>query len=255
MIFGEEVNSVELGLKMGPPDMRKRDIDKLFDAALDVAEFPGTLSPKYVRQEGQREAEVDGAVKVVQAVVSVTRGANTRLYDFTWQSYNRHGMRHIKDPATLIDTIKGVYKSQENAFTKFENRIRAFMQVRNYSKSDITRYLCSGVLPGIVHATYDNYFALLAQARELHMAHTDLWEGGPAASLVAYHSEKLLFCRMHAIHRQDMIYQVYMYLRDSARKKFYHDSMTESLWGRIASLTTAMVHCEGINNGDRDRGD
>jgi len=73
-------------------------------------------------------------------------------------------MRQIKDAATLIDTLKGVWKSQENAFTRFENRIRAFMQVRNYSGSDITRYLCGGLLPRIVHSTYKNCYALLAQA-------------------------------------------------------------------------------------------
>jgi len=39
MVFGEDLNLLELGLKMGPKDMQKRNVDKLFDVALDVAEL------------------------------------------------------------------------------------------------------------------------------------------------------------------------------------------------------------------------
>mmetsp|Transcript_3571 Transcript_3571/g.5531 ORF Transcript_3571/g.5531 Transcript_3571/m.5531 type:complete len:302 (-) Transcript_3571:4340-5245(-) len=240
MIFVEDLNSTELGLKMGPKDMGKRDIDELFNAALDVAELPGTSSPKYVRAEAQQEAEIDGAVWVAQAVVSASSGSNTQLYDQTWQLYQRHGLRHVKDGATLLEIVKSVNRSRENAFAKFENHIRAFMQVRNYSSSESIRYLCSGLLPRIIHSTNENYFALLAQTRELHLAHTDFWEGGPAASLITYHSEKLLMARLHAVHRRDFILQMHVYLQDSAQKQFYHDTTTESLWGHIASLATAM---------------
>jgi len=92
-----------------------------------------------------------------------------------------------------------------------------------------------------VYATYENYFALLAQTRELHLAHTDMWEGGPAATLITYHSEKLLMARLHAVHWRDLIFRcMHVYLRDSAQKQFYHDTMTESLWGRIASLASTL---------------
>lgn len=257
MIYGEHVPLIRSSA--GPPGMRTKDTDELFEAALDVSELPGTSVSKYIKAEAQLDAETQGAMQVAQAVIQAHGGSGAKVYDQTWMSIRRHGLRYVKDGATLLEVTKNVKKAKEAAFTRQTNRIYDFMCRRNYNEEEIDLYLAGGFLPKIVAASFENYYSLLVQARELHMNHPDEWEGGPAASLINHHSEKLLTIRMNADSRRDLILRTYVHLRDSARRSFYHESQTEALWDRMATLSEKLAASNnrrggGGGGGGGDRG-
>lgn len=240
MIYGEHIPRIRE--EAGPPGMRAKDVDELFEAALDVSELPGTSVSKYVKAEAQLEAETQGAMQVAQAVIQAQGGSGSKVYDQTWMSIRRHGLRYVKDGATLLEVTKNVKKAKEAAFQKQTNRIFDFMIRRNYDEGEVDLYLASGFLPRIVAASFENYYSLLVQARELHMSHPEPWDGGPADTLVQHHSEKLLMLRMNAESRRDLILRTYAYLRDSAQKSYYHESQTEALWDRMSTLTEKLAN-------------
>lgn len=239
MIYGKHVSRIRD--KAGPPGMRLKDTDELFEAALDVAELPGTSISKYIKAEAQMDAETQGAMQVAQAVIQAHGGSGAKVYDQTWMSIRRHGLRYVKDGRSLLEVAKNVMKAKDTAFTKQSNRIFDFMTRRNYEEDEIDVYLASGFLPRIVAASFENYHALLVHARELHMNHPDPWEGGPACTLITYHSDKLLTIRMNAESRRDMILRTYVHLRDSAQKSFYHESITEAIWDQMSTLNEKLA--------------
>jgi hypothetical protein len=55
--------------------------------------------------------------------------------------------------------------------------------------------------------------------------------------MLQFHSDRLLQIRQNALSRKALILQTYTYLRDASAKSFYHESMTESLWDRLADLS------------------
>jgi hypothetical protein len=78
---------------------------------------------------------------------------------------------------------------------------------------------------------------LLSMVRQLAYDHPAFWEKGPAKAMLDFHSERLLQVQQNALTRKALILQTYTYLRDANAKSFYHESMTESLWDRLAALT------------------
>jgi hypothetical protein len=77
--------------------------------------------------------------------------------------------------------------------------------------------------------------ALLNRIRSLFHKHST-WEGGPAKAMLDHHAKGLANVRAFSIDYRTCILKGYVYLREAAVKKFYHTSMSEALWSRVASL-------------------
>jgi hypothetical protein len=53
-----------------------------------------------------------------------------------------------------------------------------------------------------------------------------------------FHAKRLLQIRQNTLRtRKALVLQTYTYLRDTNANSFYHESMTRSLWDRLATLT------------------
>jgi hypothetical protein len=117
--------------------------------------------------------------------------------------------------------------------------MQLFLFARRYDESTMDEYVQHGFLPRLTQATFRFYSTLLSAIRQLAFDHSDQpWNKGPAQAMLAFHSDRLLQIRSHALTRKALILQTYCYLRDADAKGFYHESMTESLWSRLAELST-----------------
>jgi hypothetical protein len=59
--------------------------------------------------------------------------------------------------------------------------------------------------------------------------------------MLEYHSNKLLQVRRHALTRRMLVLRTYVYLCDAESKAYYHESMTEDLWARVALLNDRLL--------------
>jgi hypothetical protein len=108
---------------------------------------------------------------------------------------------------------------------------------RRYRDAEIDEYLQNGLLPRLMATAFRFYLELLSTIRQLAFDHSDLWEQGPAKAMLRFHLDKLLTICQNSLTRKALVLQTYAYLRDARVKSFYHESMTESLWDRLATLS------------------
>jgi hypothetical protein len=130
-----------------------------------------------------------------------------------------------------------VGKSERPAFEQQENALQVFMLPRNYDEETTNEYTQNGFLPRLTGASFRYYMNLLSMIRQLAYDHPAFWDKGPAKAMLDFHSNRLLQIRQNALTRKALILQTYTYLRDANPKSFYHESMMESLWDRLARLT------------------
>jgi hypothetical protein len=233
-IFGMAINGREIAAAAGPPDMRTRDADELFNAAVDVTSLPGMFSGGGSAQND----EVERTTQMAASLLSTAIGKKAQIHDSLWKTAKRHALNQIRTVDGLFKFVKKVGKAENPAFEQQENALQLFMYHRHYDAEVIDDYVEHGFLSRLTQRTFQNYSSLLSAIRQLAYDHPKFWGEGPAKSMLTFHSDKLLQVREHALTRQALILQTYIYLRDAKAKSFYHESMTESLWDRLADLST-----------------
>jgi hypothetical protein len=150
-----------------------------------------------------------------------------------WQHrYFWHAAGQIKGSATLFKFVKVVGRAEAPAFELQENGLQLFLFARRYNDLAMDEYIQHG-------ASFWFYSTLLSAIPQLAFNHLDQpWNKGLAQSMLAFHLDRLLQIRSHALTQKALILQTYCYLRDADPKGFYHELMTESLWSRLAELST-----------------
>jgi hypothetical protein len=169
-------------------------------------------------------------------LLSTAIGRKAQIHDSLWKTAKRHSMGTIKSIDTLFKFVKSVGKAEKSAFEQQENAIQVFMLSRHYDDSTISEYCQSGFLPRLTQASFRYYSSMLSMVRQLAYDHPSFWEQGPAKAMLEFHSERLLQIRQNSLTRKALVLQTYCYLRDASSKGFYHESMTESLWDRLATI-------------------
>jgi hypothetical protein len=235
-IFGLPINGREIDATAGPPNMRDKDATELYCTAVEVTSLPGMFGSighgaDELYDEAQRTTEM------AATLLSTAIGRKAQIHDSLWKTAKRHSMGTIKSVETLFKFVKGVGKAEKPAFEQQENAIQVFMLSRHYDDSTISEYCQSGFLPRLTHASFRYYNSMLSMVRQLAYDHPAFWDQGPAKAMLNFHSERLLQIRQNSLTRKALVLQTYCYLRDANSKGFYHESMTESLWDRLASMT------------------
>jgi hypothetical protein len=251
------ITGVEIDQATGPPDSRRKDVGELYNTAVDITALPGMLGSNRGMEETSEDARntTEMAATLIASVVGRSQRSSS-IHDSMWQSIRRHALSQIKGPDSLFKFVKAVDKDREAAFEKQDFAIQNLLSHRHYSEASIEEYLLNGLLPRLTRESFRCYTNLLSAIRQLAYDHIDrgLWDGGPAKSMLDYHSFKLLQVRRHAMSRKMLILRTYVYLRDADAKGFYHASMTETLWDRVAQLTlqsnTGSSHGGGNSNND-----
>jgi hypothetical protein len=234
---------------MGPEDFRGKDVVELYNAAADISALPGMLGSTGTDEtsEDARNTTEMAATLIATAVRRGTR--RPTIHDSLWQGTRRHAMTQIKDRETLFSFVKAVDKDQEAAFEKQDFAIQTLLSHRHYSERSINEYLRNGLLPRLTRDSFLSYSRLLSTIRQLAFDHDILWDGGPAKAMLDFHSFKLLQVRRHALSRKMLILRTYVYLRDADAKAYYHESMTATLWNKIADLSLAAQSQSPPDNG------
>jgi hypothetical protein len=234
-IFGLSINGREIDASAGPPNMREKDAAEFYCAAVDVTSLPGMFASSgngtdELYDEAQRTTEM------AATLLSTAIGKKAQIHDSLWKTAKRHSMGTIKTVETLFKFVKGVGKAEKPAFEQQENAIQVFMLSRHYDEDTISEYCQGGFLPRLTLASYRYYNNMLSIIRQLAYDHPTFWDQGPAKAMLEFHSERLLQIRQNSLTRKALVLQTYVYLRDSSAKGFYHESMTESLWDRLATI-------------------
>ena len=252
-IFGLPINGREIDATAGPPNMRDKDATELYCTAVDVTSLPGMFGSigngaDELYDEAQRTTEM------AATLLSTAIGRKAQIHDSLWKTAKRHSMGTIKSVETLFKFVKGVGKAEKPAFEQQENAIQVFMLSRHYDDSTISEYCQSGFLPRLTQASFRHYNSMLSMVRQLAYDHPAFWDQGPAKAMLNFHSERLLQIRQNSLTRKALVLQTYCYLRDANSKGFYHESMTESLWDRLASMTKSQGGGNGKGGGGGDGG-
>jgi hypothetical protein len=248
-IYKLAVDGREIDVEVGPPDLRSKDSMELFNAAADVTSLPGMLGSSTSMEDTSEDAR--NTTEMAATLVATAMGRTPRIHDSLWQTAKRHALRQIKDKDTLFSFVKAVGKDEDAAFKKQSSAIRLLMYRRHYSKESVEEYLRNGLLPRLTKECFRCYSSLLQSVRQLAYEH-GIWEGGPAKAMLDYHSIRLLQVRRHAISRRGLVLETYVYLRDAEAKAFYHESMAEVLWDKVAELTMMQASVSDNYQGGSD---
>jgi hypothetical protein len=235
-VHGLPVNGKEIDKAAGPLDMRSKDSGELWNAAVDVTALPGMFT-NIGGGGGDSYDEAQRTTEMAATLLSTVIGKRAQIHDSLWKTLKRHAMGQVRNMEGLFKFVKYVGKSERPAFEQQENALQVFMLPRNYDEETTNEYTQNGFLPRLTGASFRYYINLLSMIRQLAYDHPAFWDKGPAKAMLDFHSDRLLQIRQNALTRKALVLQTYTYLRDANAKSFYHESMTESLWDRLATLT------------------
>ena len=216
------------------PGLKSKEIEKIYDSAVDVVSLPGMYQA--IDYSGMDDAER------LSTVMGVALGRDSRVKgDALWRSTTRNALgtvRTKKDFMTLVDKI---VDSKEAAFTRQNEGITVVLERSGYSKSDIKDYLKTGGLPRLLQDTFTYYMELLMMIQRLTINSSIPWEGSQAGAIAQFHSTKLGHLRNGAGQRRSFILSVYTYLRDARAHKFNDVSMMSRFWKALESDSSKLT--------------
>jgi hypothetical protein len=229
------INGPTIDKAIAPADMNRHDRQDMYNAAVDVTSLPGGWNSsrgaaEELHQESQRIAQVTATI-----LASSGRARRMEIQDNAWNTTLRHSLGKVKERADLFEFAKKLDKSEKPAFKQQGNLVQHYLFRRHYSEAYVSNYLRNGLLPKIVRDTFTNFAKLANDMRQLGHNHPS-WESGPAQAMLVHHSNTLMELRRFSITRKQLILQMYVYLRDAQAKDFYHESMAEALWTRMATI-------------------
>ena len=244
-IYNKELNDDKLLKKLGPPEMKIKDIHKLFEVGIDVVGLPGMFRAQMDDQLADMERMQMDLTGLLRA--GLGRGSQPEMTDTLWRSQQKHQLGKVKTFKQFANLLSDIEEVEEQAFEQQGNLIRLFMSGRGYSTKEITAYLQQGGLPLIIHSTFKDYLGLLNTVRQKHFegGMEGDWGQGHANGLLSYHASKLLALRTTSYNKTNFILRVYAYLRDAKATQYHHPSMIKYLWKEVSALKQPVVKGKG----------
>ena len=253
-VYKHALNGSTIDVVVGPKDLSSKDAADLFDCAADITAINGKSASHGKLDVGGDDDEHQRSTEMAASLLSTALGKRATYTDSLWQSRRRHALGQVKTFDDLLEFCQGVSDQEVSAFEREGQQLHQFLARRRFSSSAIRRFREQGGLVRITRLTYQHYFALLSHLQQLAFQHRDTeWKESPAFALLTHHSTKLLRVRENAISRKHLILGTYVYLRDSSAKSFYHESMTKTLWTKLAKVTTTLddaEHFKSIDEGN-----
>ena len=260
-LYGLPTTGPTIDLAMGPQGLKPRDFEQLAGAALDILNLPGTSNAAGDR--GEKTEEPDSTATLVATVMAAnyrSRRSGVVALDPQWKAASRTRVQRVANRAALAAFVGRLEKCEKSSFKQEKDSMASVLRHRMYSEGAIKRYYKNGLLPRITRESFRLYWRLLSMIRTEAYKY-DEWENSPASAMLAFHTEKLMDLRMNAISKKQLLYMVYIYLRESSEKGFYHESLTASLWthwmdvktpttessGGGAGATSKCSHCRGAD--------
>jgi hypothetical protein len=215
--------------------MRRADRGAMCTAAVDVSSSPGGWNSnkgvsEELRQETQKMAQLTQTT-----MASTNKLQGMEIQDAYWNSTIRHSLGKVKNRKDLFNFVKKLRKSKKAAFKQEANLMQHFMHQRHCNGKFIREHSGSSLLSLITERSHRSFFDLGDAVRQLAFDFGQ-WEGGPAKSVLLFHSEKLMEIRQFAVSRKQLVLQIHTCLRDAQAKDFHHESMAGALWERVGSL-------------------
>jgi hypothetical protein len=223
---------MEIDSALAPLGLARKDRTPLVDAAVDVAALPGM----FLATHSQMYDEVQGVTEAATTMLATISGKRAQLHDAQWKTQRKNSLGSVRKEADLMALIESVEESSTPAFEQQDSRIRMFLLHRRFEEDDVLDYLEHGLLPTITRRSREYFVALLNRVRYLYHHNNNTWEGGPAKAMIAHHAKGLGNVRAFSVDYRTCVLKTYVHLRESANKKFFHPSMSEALWSRVANL-------------------
>lgn len=227
LIYGMSIHGTEIDAALGPEDMRRRDTDELYNAAMDVTSLPGMFGSVGGVQFSD---DMQGATEMAATLLSTAIGRKAQIHDSLWKTQKRHALGQVKDVKSLFSFAKSVSDARRPATDQQEHALQVFLRTRRYDEEYTRDYVRTGFLVQLTTASFGFYSELLNTARQLAYDHNAKWEQGPAKAMLDFHAKKLLEIRMFALTRKMLVLRTYTYLRDASKQGFYDNRMNEALW-------------------------
>jgi hypothetical protein len=210
----------------GADGMEPKDVERLYDCAIDVVSLPGMY-------QATDMADMDAAERLT-SVMSVALGKDRRSRgDHLWRTTGRNALGTIRTKDDFMLLVGRITDYKDAAFRRQDEGMRLVLDKAGYKDSEAKEFLKSGGLPRLIQDTYTFYMELLMHIQRMAVNSQGSWKDSQAGALTQYHSDKLLSLRNGASHRRSFLLSTYTYLRDSRTQKFTDVSMVAKLWKRL----------------------
>ena len=210
------------------PGLRDKDIDKIYDSAIDVVSLPGMYQA--IDYSGMDEAER------LSTVMGVALGRDSRVKgDALWRSISRNSLGTVRSRKDFMALVDKVVDSKEAAFTRQNEGMTVVLRRAGYSSTEIKDYLKTGGLPRLLQDTFTYYMELLMMIQRMTINSNISWDTSQAGAIAQFHSTKLGNLRTGAGQRRSFILSAYIYLRDARAHKFNDVSMMSRFWKALES--------------------
>jgi hypothetical protein len=215
-MFGQEINGEAAVMHLLCPHGENMEAcQEVMESATDVASLPGKIS-----SDGNTNVLNQLAKSLVELMAYQSlqrRGLPT--HDSQWQSDSKNALAKIsKSSAKLDEALEDLTSQRDSIIGNMSAKVRTILNVYNFPDTDITMYLEEGLLPRVIHRTFDWYYQLMVTASSMEA--TDRRFDYRTGSFLAYHAKKLQMIRNYALSRHQLIIQVYIYLRDTQSDGF-----------------------------------
>jgi hypothetical protein len=251
-VFEKDVTGTAIDKVIGPEGLSAKDADQLYNLAVDVASLPGMYISRQDNNVDE-DAEATRTTQMAATLLATAINKRAQIHDSLWKTRSRHGLKDVKDEASFFELVQSVGKAEKHAFEHQEICLRGLLAKRHYDQRSVDNYVQHGLLLRITRDSFQYYKDLLNHARELQYRHKGVWEGGPAESMISYHSKELYAIRLYAPSKKVLVLRTYTYLRDVKAKSFYDESMTEALWDRFAALSKAQQLAGTMQESEEDK--
>lgn len=222
------IDSDKLLQATGPPDMSPKEIDKIYDYAVDVVSLPG-------RYQITDLTTVDDVEKFSGIMSAALHRGKTRRGDPLWNTASRHPLGGVKSRDGFTDHIENVSKSRKGAFKQQQTQIRNFLRQQGYSSKDADVYISSGGLIYLVNQTYSFYTEFLQHVQALAYKSSGSWKGTQAQTVLSHYSDKLQTIRCNAVNKRDLLLRSYACLRDARHNSYSEISFVSKMWQQVDS--------------------
>jgi hypothetical protein len=227
-IYGRSIQVEPEVLKLLCPKGVTASVRKeIMEAAIDVVSLPG----KFTSSKIGETPTIDGGHimdQFVEAVGNMTdtnaRRGGSLLRDTQWQLPTRNALDKIKTVDDLNSAAEELSGQSDNVTNNMDSAFKEILYNAGWSPSDSDSFCMTGLLPRLIRSSLLSFLEMHMHFQKLAIKHNTQWDE-VGWEYVYHHARALSRIRRLALTRNQMILQVYIYLRDQKSKGFLDISL------------------------------
>jgi hypothetical protein len=241
-IFGiDVVDQNAIDQVLGPEGLPLgKDMIQLYERVMDVAALPSSSLGK--TEENLVGMEMQETMEITALAISQAASAGKTGRALLFRSSRNNPLSKVTSEEDLLDLSNKVRGAAEDDLKTQTKQLRSFMHARGYSAEAIAQYVDFGGLPRLILRTIDLYKQLIETI--IHAARNfneSTWKGSYAQTMVVHYAEKFASTRARSENYRDLVLDVYILLRDAAKKKFQDEAFNKAMWRRIEMMKQGMT--------------